>query len=339
MEVRKYVSKSHILERVNEFDIFKAYVSDFKEIGKKFRSDLRRDPNPSCIIGKSGNRLFYRDFSETKPIDCFAYMMRKYSITFQDALEMINLDFKLKLTPLKKIIYSPKEVVKYDFDIGTVTKEPTEIRVQLRPWSLIDKAFWFKKYGITLKELKFFRVFPIAGFWVKSHYFKAGNLSYGYYFGILSDGRQGWKIYQPNEKQFKWITNCPETIYQGFDQLPWVGDKLIITKSLKDVMMFRKLGIPAIAPQGETVNLTEEFLLKLYKRFSNILLLYDNDRAGVEASLKIAEQHNIPYCFIPDGIKDASDYVEKHSIEALGHFINKQWEQLLQNTKLSSLNG
>lgn len=325
MEVRKYVTKASVLEKVNQFDIFKAYIGNFQELGKKFRSELRQDKNPTCLINRYGDTLLYRDFAVNDKLDCFAYIMKKCAVTFQQSLEMINLDFKLRLMPKTRIIYSPKIVTTTNFDISKIEKAPVEIEVQLRDWTLHDKHFWNKKYGITISELRYFGVYPLQGFWIRGKYYKAGNLSYGYYFGILPDGRQSWKIYQPYDKQFKWIGNCPETTYQGYGQLPWFGDNLIITKSLKDVIVLHKLEWSAIAPQGETVNITDEFMNLLRERFKNIVLLYDNDKAGIEATIKIAEQHNIPYFFMPDGVKDASDFVEDYGIVELGTFIKQQW--------------
>lgn len=323
MEVRKYVTKASILEKVNQFDIFKAYINNFQELGKKFRSELRQDKNPTCLINRYGDTLLYRDFAINDKLDCFAYIMKKYTVTFQQSLEMINLDFKLRLMPKTKIIYTPKPVIITDFDISKIEKAPTELEVHLRDWSLNDKSFWNKKYGITISELKHFKVFPIQGFWIKGKYFKTGNISYGYYFGLLPDGRQGWKIYQPYDKDFKWLTNCPETVFQGYDQLPWLGNILFITKSLKDVIVLYKLGLPAIAPHGESVNITKEFMDLLRKRFKHIVLLYDNDKPGIEATNKIVEQHSIPYFYMPENTKDPSDFVEIYNINELEVFIHR----------------
>lgn len=325
MKVRRLVTKQAILEKISQYDIFKAYVSNFKEVGKAFCSELRKDRKPTCYINLYGEKLFYRDFATSDVWDCFDYIINRYHVDYYEALEMVNLDFNLNLAPQRQIRYNSKPAVKYDFDITTVPKAPTVIKVQLRNWNQYDKSYWSKKYGITIKELTHFKVFPLAGFWINDSYVKAGNNSYGYYFGLLEDGRQGWKIYQPNEKDFKWFGNIPETVFQGYDQLPWIGDQLIITKSLKDVIVLSKLGYPAISPQGETVKLSHEFVDGLRRRFKEIILLYDNDPPGLLAAAELHAEHGIRYSVLI-GAKDASDYVEIYGIEALGDQIHKLWE-------------
>lgn len=333
MEVRKYVNKSSILERVNQYDIFKAYITNFKELGVKFRSELRYDKNPTCMINKYGDKLLYRDFSTNDKLDCFGYIMQKYTVTFPQCLEMINQDFKLKLISKTKINYTPKEVIITDFNINEVKKTPTIIEVQLRDWNLNDKKFWKDKYNITIAELKNFRVFPLLGFWINDRYFRSDMCSYGYYMDVLEDGRLGWKIYQPNSVHLKWITNCPETVFQGYNQLPLFGNTLIITKSLKDVIVLSKVGYYATAPQGETIVITKDFMNLLKRRFNRIVLLYDNDVPGIKATKIILDQHNIPHLYMPGDTKDVSDFVEKYGYDELENLIQLEWIQEKQIIK------
>lgn len=327
MKIRKHVSKENILERVNQFDIFKHYIVNFEAIGVMFKSELRQDKNPTCCIGKYGDKLFYRDFALSGVLDCFGYIMQNYNISYYDSLEMINLDFNLQLLSTSNFSHTPRPAIQTDFDITKVEHIPAEIKVKVRKWTLHDKLYWNDKYGITINELKHFKVFPLSGIWLRGNYYKCGNNTYGYYFGVYEDGRQGWKIYQPKDKKHKWITNGLETIFQGFNQLPDKGKRLVITKSLKDVIVLYKLGIPAIAPQAESIIITIDFLNQLRLRFDEIMLIYDNDGPGKEATIRIAEQHLLPYFYMPDDVKDASDFVEKYGIDDLDIFIEEQWKK------------
>ena len=55
-----------ILSRVSEEDIFSKYCSNFKELGKPFCSELRKDLNPSCVIYQTkAGRLMYKDYGNT----------------------------------------------------------------------------------------------------------------------------------------------------------------------------------------------------------------------------------------------------------------------------------
>lgn len=331
MEIRKEVTRDNILSRVSEYDVFKTYNSNFQKLGQAFCSELREDRNPTCYINKYGDRLFYRDFgTEKETIDCFGYIMKKYGVSFQESLEMINLDFNLKLLPVISISHRKNTPIRTNIKLEEIVKMPTEIRVQTRAWTIYDKAYWFDKYGITSKELKYFKVFPLSGFWINASYFKCRNNSYGYYFGIAEDSRQLWKIYQPNnnKKDLKWMTNASETVFQGYDQIPWMGDYLIITKSLKDVIILYKLGIPAIAPQGENMHISPEFISLLKRRFKHLLLIYDNDAPGITAGNRLAEEHDLDLLFLPEGTKDPSDFVELYGLEGLQQFLKESWKHL-----------
>jgi DNA primase len=99
--------------------------------------------------------------------------------------------------------------------------------------------------------------------------------------------------------------------------------------------MLYKIGYNAIAPQSEATLIKQNDYEKLSNRFSNIVILFDNDSAGVEGAKKLSEAFNIPYFILPQGTKDCSDYVEKYSSEQLLNYI----EKCLQNIKSLSLNG
>lgn len=62
------------------------------------------------------------------------------------------------------------------------------------------------------------------------------------------------------------------------------GDFLVITKSLKDVMTLYEYKIPAIAPCSENIFITESQYDRLKTKYKHILLLYDNDSAGLHSA-------------------------------------------------------
>lgn len=332
----KPLSKSTILDRISEFDIFSHYVKGFRALNKKFKSDLREDKNPTCHIFYNGQSLRYKDFAETGTLSCFDYIMRRYSVSFMEALQIINSDFNLNLSSAVELDYSRTiaKVQDYQPDLKTETR-PTEIRVVVRPFNKIDKQYWKDKFDIGTDILKEYNVFPLKGFYVNDNYFSGENLCYGYFFGHYEDGREIWKIYQPfKTKVGKWWSNTNEEIYSGYDQLPWVGDTLVITKSHKDVMVLRKLNIPAISPQGESVFVKTEFLVSLQRRFRKIVLLYDNDGPGIRAADKLSKSLNIPSIFLPtDRAKDCAEFVERYSYKELEYYL-KQYGISSNNTTM-----
>ena len=61
-----------ILSRITEYDIFMYYCPNFKELKKKFNSDLREDRSPTVSIIPYNGKLLYKDFGNSEhTFDCF----------------------------------------------------------------------------------------------------------------------------------------------------------------------------------------------------------------------------------------------------------------------------
>jgi len=102
-DVKEPLTKENILEKITEYDIFKAYCPNFQDIDKKFIATLNRTNKeflPSANITYYRGKLWYKDFgSSDKAMDCFSYIQAKYNASFIQALGIINLDFNLGLIP------------------------------------------------------------------------------------------------------------------------------------------------------------------------------------------------------------------------------------------------
>jgi hypothetical protein len=104
------------------------------------------------------------------------------------------------------------------------------------------------------------------------------------------------KIYRPEESpDFKWRNSCPGHYIQGMEQLKKLPkrSKLIITKSLKDVMVFFTfLGneYHIIAPQSESYIFTDKMLQMLLQLYERVVVVYDYDLAGVTAANKLRKR-------------------------------------------------
>ena len=67
MAVKSRDSNDHlhtdvILGKISEYDIFVYYCPRFKELGKKFSSDLREDKSPTVYITPYNGKLLYKDW-------------------------------------------------------------------------------------------------------------------------------------------------------------------------------------------------------------------------------------------------------------------------------------
>ena len=131
---REQVTKEGILSKINDYDIFQHYCGNFPGVNQKFSSELRNDVNPSCIIGRYGDRLYYKDFAVEGTHDCISYIMVKYGVNFAQALNMINRDFDLKLSATCIMSNLPISVgaIRHNVDIRQFSAAPTLIKVKAR---------------------------------------------------------------------------------------------------------------------------------------------------------------------------------------------------------------
>jgi hypothetical protein len=147
-----------------------------------------------------------------------------------------------------------------------------------------------------------------------------------YAYKFINNGNISYKIYFPlrPDKKRKWLfSGGSQDDIEGYDQLNHFSDILILTKSLKDVMVYRLLGYNAISLQGEANKLSSELVNKLYKRFDNIIVNYDNDNEGIKGSVRLNKQYSFKYFFI-DEEKDISDYCKKYGLEKTKEMIKNK---------------
>lgn len=301
------LSLDFILEKVTEYDIYRYYIGEAFSVGRVMTSPFRQDKNPSFGIFKSSKSgsLLFKDLSSGLSGNCVTFVKELFSISYRDAIIKIVGDLvKHNLTISTKGI-TIKEEYK---PVSTV------LAVRRKNFTQGDDLYW-NQYGINRDILKTFNVFPIYDYWingiVQPWAYKYTNPGYAYQ--VFNK----YKIYKPlSEKKYKWISNCSMYDIQGYEQLPYQGDLLIITKALKDVMTLYKLGYNAIAPQGENHSIPVKVMKELSSRFTKIVIFYDNDEAGKIGSAKIATQYSLESILIPENnSKDISDYVKDNGLD------------------------
>lgn len=310
--------KEAILSRISEEEIFSKYVKNYKKLGK-FSSEFRNDPTPSCSIRNYGKKVIYKDFGENESYDCFSYIMRKYNVKYMEALEIIYNDFKPVIPFRNKLNFKEKQQ----------TDTTHIIKIKTRNIEANDLEFW-SKYNINIDILQKFQVYPIKYYISNSNEsffirYPTPGYSYAYYFGKNSDGNEEYKIYRPFSGDRKWRSNCTKETILGLLQLPQVGNLLIITSSLKDVMSLYSINCRynAIAPQSETTIISADIIEKLRKRFCTIVTLMDNDEAGLKSMIKYKELYGFNNIILSKklGAKDPSDLIKLHGINELQNFM------------------
>lgn len=317
------LSKEYVLQRVTEQEIFEKYLGVEVQTDRKFRNPLRSDRHPTCTFSYRGGKLRFRDWAWNRSMDCFDLVGHLYNTNYEGALEQIAADFNLAdKNPRKKAI---NEIALQRKRQQKTTNGPTtEVLVHICDWKAQEREY-LKSHGVSGEQVQKFNCLPIDKVWVNGRsiwLYSDEDPALGYYFGAAKNGVQRWKIYFYKRSERRFL--CNTSIVQGIQQLPDEGEVCVITKSLKDVMTLDSFGIPAIAPQAESICPEPELIEKIKSRFNQVVTLYDFDYAGVSTANQIRRKYDIPALFLTDGrlntrdfgAKDFSDYVRDYGRQA-----------------------
>ena len=200
----------------------------------------------------------------------------------------------------------------YDFmDRWTGDIKPRELKLiekeKKEPPTIVqsdvkDMKFW-EQFAISKNTLEHFKTKQVLSVNGYTH-----QRSFIY---LLKEGR--YKIYSPGAATRFWGTMLKTDIF-GWEQLPETGKFLVITKSLKDVMVLYEMGITAISFAAESITPDKKTMEELKKRFKHIVLLYDNDKAGIKQAERIGAIHNIKKIYM-ETAKDISDCVKNSTLK------------------------
>lgn len=338
-------TKQNIYKFVSSYQLFCFYLNQNVKINKAIISPFPRangqlEKNPSFILKlNTVNEVIFIDFAAGKG-DVFTFLKMLYGYNYLEAIKKIIIDFDLKdkFIPLKYNMRNNKPLLnnKIQERMPNYSDEKIKIEITPRKWSFNDLRYW-NKYGIDLLTLNLYKVIPISRYKIikdenNSLVIMVGNYSYAY--KEVKDKEVTYKIYSPFSETRKWVTNNNNSVLQGWDLLPEAGSILIITKSLKDVMVIRNtLGVSAISVQNEASKLKPQILQNLYNRFGAIYLLFDNDfdkeqNYGQLYAKDIIEQYgkefDIDNLVIPDKYKskDISDMYINHGPDEIRKLFN-----------------
>jgi 5S rRNA maturation endonuclease (ribonuclease M5) len=341
-ESRIFISKEEILMRVTQEEIFKMILGYLPREHRYVHSPFRKDRIPDCYFEWYKNSMWFIDWAE--PIrkrqhrDCFNMVQDHFGISFYKSLEVINAHFKLNLLAghhddSDYVVEKRKQILEIKEKKKDIHAMPFKARVFNAQG---DREFW-SPYQITRSDLIEDDVFPIIWYKIFSRklqdYVVIRPQTRSYLVGNFDERR---KFYTPDKQgKGKWATNCISNDIWGINDLPLKGKRLIITKSYKDWRVLKNQGIKnVIAFQNEGMYPKEEILRALLDRFEEVIIFFDNDRAGILAAEKLVDHINVMYprkarCIYlkeslqRESISDPSDLIKIKGKEPLTSFLNE----------------
>ena len=320
------LSSENILKYISQEDILSFYLGLPILYGKKFKNPFRKDRHPDCSFSM-GTWLYFRDYAQPHyGGNCFQICALYYGLNlpvdFYKVCQRINNDFKIGLddghlkdyTPLIRKEQEEREISPLIF---------SDIKVRIVNFNQQDLDYW-AKYEITETQLLKYDTFRGEKVWINDgifYFYQEKDLCFAYWFSE----REKFQIYKPFEtKSRKWRTN-----FSGVDGEKWLPEKgkhLFITKSRKDLIILSESGYPSIRFGSEHSNLEENYINQLKERFDDVIINFDSDNVGREASIRLTQKYNLKWFNTPNdcGAKDISDFVEKYGKQELIQLIKQK---------------
>ena len=224
------------------------------------------------------------------------------------------------------------------FQLHTYQRKGNSDREYVRPVAQEPKApsskvvDWFKSRGISQKTLSDLNVTEGSEFMPQTG--KTENtIKFNYYIGNqlinvkYRDGRKNFKLYKGAEKVFYNINSI-------------VGhNTCVIVEGEMDVLALHEAGVPNVisVPNGATLNHNNlDYLdncIDYFEDKEKIILAVDADEPGQMLKQEFIRRLGAENCFIVDFVdcKDANEYLQKHSADALRSAIHTALPVPLEN--------
>ena len=336
------ITKENILAKVTSYDILNHYLLPHhkeqkllaaRNISNPFLSEKQDTPSFNIFPTMGSGEWRYKDFATGDDGSCFDLVMKLNNLTFPEALNSIDTDMNLFLndsTNNTATNQTNKPIIESVVSTQNLQKAFT---ITKREYTAADWSFW-GKFKINKETLDKFNVVALDSYSAfnkegKPYEIKAfgGRLMFAY------DNGYWTKIYKPfDEKKYKfqYLGSKEADFIFGWKHLPIADDLVFITGGEKDVLCLVSQGFNAVSLNSETATIQDNIALELKDRFTNVVVLYDNDATGIKHSKILADKYkfsNMALPLIPNNGKDVSDYFAQNGIRDL---FNAKLEEALR---------
>lgn len=335
------LSAEKILAKVPDSVLWRHYLGCNYELGKSIQAQYRIDRDPSFCLNydiKSG-KIMGRDYGKGGfHGDIFDYVQMLNKIDYYSALAKVSKDFDLGLG--SGLTSSGTYVDRVALERFQRVYEQKEVLIQYKPRSFTkdDTEYW-AQYGITGTTILKYRVYAAEKVWRDKalvYYQKKCDPCYVYYFPQKEYRKIARaKCYWPGRTKYRFMGNCSNDYdVQGYDQCSiankQMADLLILTKSMKDCMVFHENGTESMATHGEAHRFSPDFIRHLKKYYKRIVSVYDRDITGMRGARYLWKEYQIYPYFINKkyASKDLSDLYKAH-----GQQVTKTFIQTIENDK------
>ena len=323
------ITLEDVLARTTEFDILYHYFN-VSELPTVIHSPLRQDSRPSFgLYTLDGKRVHYTDLATKDRGGLFDLLMKYWGESYKGMLNHLWKDLP-NFSNANVQFNSMKSERTYQYQ--SLKSRNIDLQCKVREWKDYDIEYW-ASYGISLEWLKYADIYPISHKIVirDGQRYVFGADKYAYAYVERKEGKVTLKIYQPyNKGGYKWSNRHDRSVISLWTKVPEYGDRICICSSMKDALcLWSNTGIPALAIQGEGYGMSDTAVGELKRRYKEVFIALDGDKAGVEDSIKLQKDtaFKIIDCPLIDKAKDWSDIYHFYGKEAL----LKEFKKALEN--------
>ena len=323
------ITLEDVLARTTEFDILYHYFN-VSELPTIIHSPLRQDNRPSFgLYTLDGKRVHYTDLATKDRGGLFDLLMKYWGESYKDMLNHLWKDLP-NFSNANVQFNSMKSERTYQYQ--SLKSRNIDLQCKVREWRDYDIEYW-ASYGISLEWLKYADVYPISHKIVirDGQRYVFGADKYAYAYVERKEGKVTLKIYQPyNKGGYKWSNRHDRSVISLWTKVPEYGDRICICSSMKDALcLWANTEIPALAIQGESYGMSDAAIGERKRRYKEVFIALDGDKAGVEDSIKLQKEtaFKIIDCPLIDKAKDWSDIYYFYGKEAL----LKEFKKALEN--------
>ena len=316
-----------ILNKIEEYDIYRFYLGHDFELGRAFHSPFHKDNSPSFSVSVTKKEvLHHMDFADSeKKGNCVELVKQLYNLEYREALIKIDKDFGLGIYSGEQKDY--KSVVG-SFKRPEYEDRPSFLQVVTRRFDTAELKYW-ADYHVTEKMLKENDVYAIKRLYLNRRLFSipTTELAFAYLF------EDKWKIYRPYaDKRSKWMTNVPNNRMSGINRITPGCSNAVITKAKKDEMVLSNFipNICSVQSEG-TSSISTENIKLLQSTCKKIYLNFDSDDVGVQ-NCKYYNKFGFGWINCPKGykkpdgssIKDFADLAKFHGLDIVINYFKQK---------------
>lgn len=308
INLHQFISKDKLLQEYPQELIMEYFFQDTVNLKNFYLNPYREDKSPSCkFFYTRKGVLVFNDYALNKQYDCF-------QIAEERVGEKITSTEIYNLLANKNRKDLPKPKIKYFCEENA--QEKTEIDVKIMPFNEADLTYW-AQFNIFLPTLKKYNIRKVERAWINKKLIYI-DLDKDPCYRYVEDDR--FKLYRPLSKKYKFRNNYVKDL-EGTSVLPETGNKIVITKALKDVMLFDSIGVRAVCPRSESSLISAESMNNLFERFKEVFLWFDQDEVGIyRANILYDKYKEQGLILLNHGAhlgKDTSDIVKNNGINKL----------------------